>query len=449
MTTSDKVIFFLLDTCLLNLTMVSVFYFYDPDFWNDHRSEFLYLDIFTNISWLFLVLVSSPYSLTKGWSVSMILKHQAAFLFILLLVIFSLVVFFQKQYQIILIALFYLLFSVIYFTYRLGFFYLRKFFVPDLPFKGFVLVGGKDLTQEIRQFYLRNPQLRYRFIAQLDFDGSEIPLQKIKDICNQKDVHEIICCFPKVSGNVLNQLVQFGLDSLVKVRIMFGSPESRSESIEWEKHNKLPGIDLAVIAIDEPRNQFIKRMFDLVFSAFFFVLFLSWIIPLVAILIKITSRGPIFFIQQRNGEGNKPFGCIKFRTMVVNKEADTLQATKYDPRITRLGNILRRSSIDELPQFINVLKGDMSLIGPRPHPIKLNEKFEPLIANIMSRHYVKPGITGLAQCMGYRGETQTLADMENRVRLDRYYIENWSFWLDIKIIFLTIVSLIRGSDKAY
>ena len=135
--------------------------------------------------------------------------------------------------------------------------------------------------------------------------------------------------------------------------------------------------------------------------------------------------------------------------MSFEKDAEFTQAAKNDPRITSIGKFLRKSSIDELPQFLNVLLGEMSLIGPRPHPVKLNEQFAPLITNLISRHYVKPGITGLAQCMGYRGETQTLADMQNRVRLDRYYIENWSFWLDIKIIFLTVVSLIRGSDKAY
>jgi putative colanic acid biosysnthesis UDP-glucose lipid carrier transferase len=135
--------------------------------------------------------------------------------------------------------------------------------------------------------------------------------------------------------------------------------------------------------------------------------------------------------------------------MLINNEADLKQATKNDSRITRVGKFLRKSSIDEFPQFINVIFGQMSIIGPRPHPIKLNQEFASRIANIMARHYVKPGITGLAQCMGYRGETKTLTDMENRISLDRYYIENWSFWLDIKIIFLTIVSLLRGSEKAY
>ena len=135
--------------------------------------------------------------------------------------------------------------------------------------------------------------------------------------------------------------------------------------------------------------------------------------------------------------------------MVVNHDSDTLQATKNDPRITKLGQFLRKSSIDELPQFINVLLGDMSVVGPRPHMLKHTEQYSKLIEKFLGRHYVKPGITGLAQCMGYRGETKTIEDMENRVRLDRYYIENWSFWFDIKIIFLTVVSLVRGSDKAF
>jgi exopolysaccharide biosynthesis polyprenyl glycosylphosphotransferase len=207
--------------------------------------------------------------------------------------------------------------------------------------------------------------------------------------------------------------------------------------------------DIAVIPLDESINQLLKRTFDLAFTILFCIIVLSWLVPLIALLIKLDSRGPVFFVQQRNGEKSIPFGCIKFRTMVVNQEADLTQATKGDSRITQIGKFLRKSSIDEFPQFINVLIGDMSLIGPRPHMLKHNEQYSKLIENFLGRHYIKPGITGLAQCMGYRGETKNLSDMENRVRLDRYYIENWSFWLDIKIVFLTVVSLIRGSDKAF
>jgi putative colanic acid biosynthesis UDP-glucose lipid carrier transferase len=135
--------------------------------------------------------------------------------------------------------------------------------------------------------------------------------------------------------------------------------------------------------------------------------------------------------------------------MKVNAQADTLQATKGDPRITQLGHFLRKTSIDELPQFINVLVGTMSVVGPRPHMLQHTDEYGKLIEEFMGRHYVKPGITGLAQCLGYRGETKNVTDMQNRVTMDRYYIEHWSFWFDVKIIFLTVVSLIRGSDKAF
>jgi lipopolysaccharide/colanic/teichoic acid biosynthesis glycosyltransferase len=135
--------------------------------------------------------------------------------------------------------------------------------------------------------------------------------------------------------------------------------------------------------------------------------------------------------------------------MILNNEADSKQATKDDDRITRLGKFLRKSSLDEIPQFFNVLLGDMSVIGPRPHPLKLNEQFSSTIDRLMSRHYVKPGITGLAQCMGYRGETKNIHDMRNRIKLDRFYIENWSFFLDIKIMVQTVVSLLRGNENAY
>jgi putative colanic acid biosysnthesis UDP-glucose lipid carrier transferase len=444
-----KLLFFLVDTCLLNVAILSGFYFNDPSFWSIQKTDVIYFIIFGNISWLFLVLVSTPYSLAKDWTVSKIVKNQLAFLLIHLLVIFSLVSFLNKRYEITQIALFYFFFTVLFFGYRIGFYYVRKFFVKPLDHKAYILIGRNALSSEIRKFYLVNPEMHYRFIGYIDFKGADFPLEEVQQICSKNDIHEIICCSPEVSKTSLQQLVQFGLDSLIKVKIMFSLGEGRSQSLELEQHDKLPGIDLSAIEIDDPRNQLLKRLFDLFFAFLFFVLILSWFIPLIAIIIKLDSRGPVFFIQQRNGERNAPFGCIKFRTMVVNNEADSRQATRNDTRITRVGKFLRKSSLDELPQFINVLLGDMSLIGPRPHPIKLNEQFLPLIGNIMSRHYVKPGITGLAQCMGYRGETSTLSDMENRVRLDRYYIENWTFWLDIKIIFLTIVSLIRGSDKAF
>jgi putative colanic acid biosynthesis UDP-glucose lipid carrier transferase len=444
-----KAIFFSLDLILLNSSILAVFYFDNNTFWLYERSDVVYLIIYSNLSWLFLVLVSTPYSVTKNWTISRIVRNQFAFLFIHLLVVMSLITFFNKNYTAIQILFIYLVFIFLFLFFRITIYYLRKLFITDLTERNFIIIGRNELSFEVRKYFLLNPETGYKFKGYIDFNEQGFPFIQIHQFCSANEVHEIYCCAPHVKNAELQQLINFGLDSMIKVKLIFNVDDTRGQSIQMEQYDKLPGIDMLSFAIDDPRSQLLKRIFDLIFSTFFSILILTWLIPIIALLIKLESKGPVFFIQQRNGEKNTPFGCIKFRTMFVNSESDLKQATKDDSRITRVGRFLRKSSIDELPQFINVLKGEMSLIGPRPHPIKLNEKFAPLIANIMSRHYVKPGITGLAQCMGYRGETKTLADMENRVRLDRYYIENWTFWLDIKIIFLTIVSLIRGSDKAF
>lgn len=444
-----KTLFFLADILLLNFSILAAFYLYDNSYWITDKVGLIYLIAYSNLAWLFLVMVSAPYSLTKGWAVSKILKNQLSFLFIHLLVIASLVVFFKRQYAPPQVLFIYILFTPLFFGYRLLVFYFRKLIIGEIPRHNFLLIGRNSLSEEVRKFYLMNPELGYKFMGYVEFESENVSLGKIQQICATSDIQEIFCCVPSIKKAELNELINFGLDSLIKVKMIFQSETQDQHSIQLERFDKPPGIDVATVPLDEPRNQFIKRSFDLIFTSLFGLLVLSWLIPIVGLIIKLDSKGPVFFIQKRNGMGNVPFGCIKFRTMVPNKESDEKQAVKDDPRITKVGNFLRKSSIDELPQFINVIIGNMSLIGPRPHPIKLNERFSVSIKSLISRHYVKPGVSGLAQCMGYRGETKDLSDMENRVRLDRYYIENWTFWLDIKIIFLTVVSLIRGSDKAF
>ena len=189
-------------------------------------------------------------------------------------------------------------------------------------------------------------------------------------------------------------------------------------------------------------------MFDIVFSSIFLVFYPLIYIP-VAIAIKLSSPGPVYFKQERTGYRGKSFLCYKFRTMRVNATADINQATKNDPRKTRVGDFLRRTSIDELPQFINVLKGDMSVVGPRPHMLKHTEDYSLIVDRYMVRHAVKPGITGLAQVKGYRGATDELWKMEKRVEFDVYYIENWTIFLDIKIIIRTIMNAFSGDKNAY
>jgi putative colanic acid biosynthesis UDP-glucose lipid carrier transferase len=191
-----------------------------------------------------------------------------------------------------------------------------------------------------------------------------------------------------------------------------------------------------------------KRAFDLIFSAIVVVL-LSWLLPLLALLIKAESRGPVFFKQLRTGKYGQAFYCYKFRSMQVNAEADAKQASKGDRRITRVGAFLRKTSLDELPQFLNVLKGEMSVVGPRPHMLSHTEYYAQAIDNFMDRHQVMPGITGLAQVSGYRGETKEVAAMAQRVDADIKYLSNWSFLLDLRIVLLTVLQGFKHNENAF
>jgi putative colanic acid biosynthesis UDP-glucose lipid carrier transferase len=193
------------------------------------------------------------------------------------------------------------------------------------------------------------------------------------------------------------------------------------------------------IPLDDLTLRLKKRAFDVVFSSAVILFIFSWLLPLLSIIIKLNSKGPVFFVQQRTGINNKTFNCIKFRTMKVNQEADTKQAVKNDNRITSIGNFLRKYNIDELPQFFNVLVGNMSVVGPRPHMLKHTEQYSALIEYYKVRHFVKPGITGWAQVNGYRGLTDELWKMQKRVEYDMEYLENWNFLWDIKIIVKTLI----------
>ena len=253
----------------------------------------------------------------------------------------------------------------------------------------------------------------------------------------------------KVSRQDLNRLIALADNALVKVKLL---PEFKTDIVKTfslKRFDLVPVVEVNNLPLDNTWNLLIKRAFDVLVSSLVILLVLSWMYPLMALIIRLESRGPILFKQLRHGKKNKPFRCFKFRTMVMNETADTLWASKDDPRVTRIGAFLRKTSLDEFPQFINVLLGSMSIVGPRPHPISLNHSYEDRVEKFARRHASKPGVTGLAQSMGYRGEITSYHQMSSRVRLDRFYLQNWSFWLDVKIIFLTVLALMRGQDFAY
>jgi putative colanic acid biosynthesis UDP-glucose lipid carrier transferase len=203
-------------------------------------------------------------------------------------------------------------------------------------------------------------------------------------------------------------------------------------------------INLNILPLDKWENKLLKNIFDVSFSILFFATIGFWLLPIIWILVRITSKGPVIYKQERWGLNNKPIICYKFRTMYINDVQDSFnQTSRHDPRITPLGNILRKFSLDELPQFWNVLKGEMSVVGPRPHPTPMNIASMETVNNYLKRHIVKPGISGWAQINGSRGEVRTHQEMEQRVNFDLYYIHRWSFTLDLQIILQTIIKMLR------
>ncbi len=272
-------------------------------------------------------------------------------------------------------------------------------------------------------------------------------MDELADIVERKKVRQI---FYTLSGHssALVRSIKIADDHVADFYYVPQIPRTLARGFELHTIGPLPVLSIRRNPLKSVLNRAIKRAFDIVFSSIFLCIYPLIYIP-VAIAIKISSPGPVYFKQERTGYLGKTFMCYKFRTMRMNEGADRTQATENDPRKTRLGNFLRRTSLDELPQFINVWKGDMSVVGPRPHMLKHTEDYTRLVDQYMVRHAVKPGITGWAQVNGYRGITDELWKMERRVEHDVWYIENWTFLLDLKIIVRTVLNAIKGEKNAF
>ena len=226
-------------------------------------------------------------------------------------------------------------------------------------------------------------------------------------------------------------------------------PQLLGRSVVYATADKITGQNVRSYPLDNYWNKLLKRTFDIVLSATILLGILSWLIPVLAIFIKLTSKGPLFFVQPRTGYNNKTFLCWKLRSMHVNVNANTQQAVRSDSRITWIGKFIRKFSLDELPQFYNVLTGDMSIIGPRPHMLRHTEEYSKEVSTYLQRHAIKPGITGLSQVMGYRGEIANKQALNNRVRIDIFYLKKWNMMLDLLIIFRTAKLLVFGDKNAY
>lgn len=420
------------------------------------NKDYQLLQALLNFLWIFVFFSSRLNEIQRDQGLVDLLNRLLTALVINLAIVFA-IWFATKPYYYSRQHLFttYLAFSILLIGWRTSWFFLIRYYrAKGFNFRNVIVVGYGELAQDLIEYINSNKGLGYKFLGFFDDNMKEKSgllgnTAAVEKYIQEHNVDVMFCLLNKLDNERVEELIDFSESHLVKVKILSKFSKLGNQRLTFQNFGLLPVIDVNAIPLDKPFNQAIKRAFDIVFSLTVIIFILSWLVPLIALFIKLESKGPAFFKQYRHGLNNRHFLCWKFRTMVVNNEADTKQATKNDARITKIGAILRKTSIDEIPQFINVLLGDMSVVGPRPHPIKLNETFQPQIEKFWQRHAVKPGITGLAQAKGFRGETAELADMSGRVKLDRFYVKNWSLLLDIKIIVLTIISIVKGSENAY
>jgi len=324
--------------------------------------------------------------------------------------------------------------------------------------RNLLIIGANEIGKKFRDVIAKNPEFGHRFVGFIsnvqakDVIGSFSELDKI---IKEKNVEDVVIALYNDSNENLVHLVSICNHNAVKIHVIPDYFKFLSGRFQISTVSNLPVITIRDEPLNEVIRRFVKRLFDIFFSLLVSVLILSWFIPLVSILIKLDSRGPAFFVQERFGVRRKTFKCYKFRTLADRaKNLNNFEPIVHsDPRVTRVGKILRKTNLDELPQFINVLKGDMSVVGPRPHPIGVELVYEKVFEDIKMRYNVRPGVTGWAQINGLRGEAADEEENKQRIlekmKYDLWYIENWSMKLDIQIILLTTWQMIKGDTKGF
>ena len=324
-----------------------------------------------------------------------------------------------------------------------------------------LIIGGGQLALSFAETVNAGRRLGYRvkgFVADMPHPGmGGLHLGRIDGLAAVLEaggIDEVVVVLPPDCGSDVDRAIATCERYPMPVRIVSPYPGFMSGRFRISRFGPFPLYSVRVVPLEQAHWRLLKRGFDLLAALAAFVFVFSWLWPLLGLLIKATSAGPIFFKQERWGEKNRPIQFYKFRSMVagsrdLDANGNYSQATRNDPRVTRFGRFLRRSNLDELPQFINVLKGEMSLVGPRPHPTPMNLEAKDSIRNYQWRHMIKPGITGWAQVNGLRGDASDPAILCRRVELDIWYIENWTFWLDLRILWLSLLAMFKGDPHAY
>jgi len=433
-----------IDLFLINYLAIEIF------FENMPSVHFIF---FASFAWILLSIKSNFYEIYRFTQVvkifSLIFKQSVLFT----LIVFAFFGYYTHVSKDPSLVIRYILSVFLFITiFKLTIFYLLKKYRVLLGgnYRNTVIIGKNKKTEQLEDFFKKNPDYGYQLQKVFDLRGEgKVEIEDCFEYIQKNEVDEIYSSVAELTNKEILALIDFADNNLKILKFLPDNKEIYTKKLVYDYYGFLPILSLRTIPIQEPFNQFIKRVFDIIISLVVIVGVLSWMTPILAILIKLDSNGPVFFKQKRNGLDYQEFFCYKFRSMKPNPVADLYQVTKGDERITKVGKFIRKTSIDELPQFINVLTGDMSVVGPRPHMVSHTHMYAERIDKFMVRHFIKPGITGLAQVSGYRGEVETDEDIINRVRFDIFYLENWSLLLDLKIVFQTVFNAVKGEKKAY
>jgi putative colanic acid biosysnthesis UDP-glucose lipid carrier transferase len=456
---SLRLILFLTDIILINLAFLAAFRFanlLDKELLFDtYRHYWIYL----NASWLICAHLFRLYHLQTLQNSEKIYRStwKSTMLHIFLFILYLL---FSKDQQIsrTFFCLFYFLVISAFFLSRFASTVFEIKLLLKYKLRRPVALMGKNATSLKLASYFQQNRKQYDFGGFINEDTTQYvdPTGKVlMGTCEQirkaaeNGIKEIYVSLTSDRIHDIGYLVREAEQHCIHMKFLPDLSQMILPSFKINHLAGLPVINLRVEPLEEIQNRFRKRLFDIAFSLLVIAFILTWLYPIMAIIIKIQSPGPLLFKQLRNGKDNKPFWCYKFRSMRINNESDKRQASRNDERVTPFGHFIRRTSIDELPQFFNVLLGTMSIVGPRPHMLKHTEQYREIIDKYMVRQNLRPGITGWAQVNGLRGETNTLDLMEKRVEHDIWYLENWSLMLDIKIVFMTLIHVFRGDKQAY
>ena len=430
-------------------------HFFSSAFFNN--KHLLYI-VYSVLFWLFSTSFISFYNVYRYTSVLNILSLLIKQFLIFSFLVYAFIGVFRSVNIQAFVTFKYLIstFAIIGLVKLLSYYLLRAY---RLKLKGnvrrVVIIGDTEGANELKSIFNQKKELGYKLLARFSNSKADDISGSIKEsfsfLKDNSGIDEIYCAIDELSENQVNDFVKYANIHHCNIKFIPETKKLFSKRLKTDFYNYLPVLSIQEVALNHDFNKLVKRVFDVIFSIFIIVFILSWLSIILFILIKLESKGPLFYKHKRNGINYKEFTCYKYRSLRTITEVKGTYVQQNDTRVTKIGKFLRQTSIDELPQFVNVLLGDMSVVGPRPHMLSYTEDYSKKIDkyNFIFRHHVKPGITGLAQIKGYRGEIKSDEDIINRIKFDNFYIENWSILLDIKIIIQTIFNIFRGEEKAY